>query len=109
RSATSRPPPRISRSRKGGSHDDLLHDAPVGSGRTEAQPGSHDLRRRLAGGPAEPVGDGHGPGVLAGLLCHGDRGGAAAAVGPASPRPAGETPAGGTTGAGYDWCANELV
>src|SRR4051794_19876583 len=56
------------------SHDDLLYDAPVGSGRTEAEPGSHDLRHRLPGGPAEPVGDGDGAGVLAGLLRPGDRG-----------------------------------
>src|SRR5262249_50383761 len=81
----------------------------VRSRRTEAQPGSHDVRHWLTGGPAQPVGDGDGSGVLARFLRHGDRRGAAAAVGAESPWPAVEAAAGRTEGTGYDRDTDQLV
>src|ERR1700733_4137096 len=83
--------------RKGASHDNLQHDAQIRGRRVEAEPGTHNLRYRLPCGFAQPLRDGHGPGVLAGFVLHGDRRGASAAVGAEGSRPAVEATPGTTT------------
>src|SRR4051794_13708125 len=101
RSASSRQRPQTaSRPQwKEASRDNLQHDAKVRGRRTEAESGVDDLRHRLAGGPAQPVRHGHGAGVLARLVLHGDWRGTAAGVGAESPRAATEEAPGRTKGA----------
>ena len=83
------------------------HEVREGRDAVHRRDGTRAAQRRIPRVGTE--GDGDGAGVLAGFLLHGDRGGAPAAIGAESSRPAVEAPPGGTERAGYGRLANELV